>query len=77
MAEIILERSRSPVDCASISGSPGVGKTYHMLNDAYLMLHQQGIDVVIGLVEPHGRKRLRTRSAIWRSFPSALSLIAM
>jgi two-component system sensor histidine kinase KdpD len=27
-----------------------------MLNDAYLMLHQQGVDVVIGLVESHGRK---------------------
>jgi two-component system sensor histidine kinase KdpD len=33
-----------------------VGKTYHMLNDAYLMKHQQGVDVVIGLVESHGRK---------------------
>ena len=33
-----------------------MGKTYHMLNDAYLMKHQQGVDVVIGLVETHGRK---------------------
>src|SRR5208283_963182 len=39
-----------------IGAAPGVGKTYDMLNDAYLMKHQQGVDVVIGLVEPHGRK---------------------
>ena len=39
-----------------IGAAPGVGKTYQMLNDAYLMKHQQGIDVVIGLVEFHGRK---------------------
>src|SRR6185312_373386 len=39
-----------------IGAAAGVGKSYLMLNDAYLMKHQQGIDVVIGLVEPHGRK---------------------
>jgi hypothetical protein len=38
-----------------------VGKTYHMLNDAYLMKHQQGVDVVIGLVESHGRKETEDR----------------
>ncbi|MFP5207409.1 MAG: universal stress protein, partial [Acidobacteriota bacterium] len=39
-----------------IGAAPGVGKTYQMLDDAYLMKHQQGIDVVIGLMESHGRK---------------------
>jgi len=38
-----------------IGAAPGVGKTFHMLNDAYL-LREQGQDVVIGLVESHGRK---------------------
>jgi two-component system sensor histidine kinase KdpD len=38
-----------------------VGKTYHMLNDAYMMKHQQGIDVVVGLVETHGRKDTEAR----------------
>jgi two-component system, OmpR family, sensor histidine kinase KdpD len=38
-----------------IGAAPGVGKTYHMLNDANL-LREQGVDVVIGLVESHGRK---------------------
>lgn len=32
-----------------------------MLNDAYRMVHQQGIDVVIGLVEPHGREETRAQ----------------
>jgi two-component system, OmpR family, sensor histidine kinase KdpD len=39
-----------------IGAAPGVGKTYDMLNDAYRMKHQDGIDVAIGLVESHGRK---------------------
>src|SRR5882757_121666 len=33
---------------------PGVGKTYQMLQEAH-RLKQEGIDVVIGLVESHGR----------------------
>ena len=44
-----------------IGAAPGVGKTYHMLNDAYLMKHQMGIDAAIGLVEPHGRKDTQAR----------------
>ena len=57
MAEIKLERQQEPARLrVYIGAAPGVGKTYHMLNDAYLMKHQQGLDVVIGLVEPHGRK---------------------
>jgi two-component system sensor histidine kinase KdpD len=32
-----------------------------MLNDAYLMKHQQSVDVVIGLVESHGRKDTEAR----------------
>jgi two-component system sensor histidine kinase KdpD len=57
MAEIKLERQQEPAKLrVYIGAAPGVGKTYHMLNDAYLMKHQQGLDVVIGLVEPHGRK---------------------
>ncbi|MDE3187516.1 MAG: universal stress protein [Acidobacteriota bacterium] len=38
-----------------VGAAPGVGKTYHMLNDA-LLKRKQGVDVVIGLVEPHGRQ---------------------
>ncbi|MEA5507405.1 universal stress protein [Halotia wernerae UHCC 0503] len=38
-----------------IGMAPGVGKTYRMLSEA-IALKQEGIDVVIGLLETHGRK---------------------
>jgi two-component system sensor histidine kinase KdpD len=37
-----------------IGAAPGVGKTYQMLEDAH-ELKRQGLDVVIGFIEPHGR----------------------
>src|SRR6201988_3118890 len=37
-----------------IGAAAGVGKTYRMLADAH-MLRRQGEDVVIGLIETHGR----------------------
>ena len=56
MAEIELERQQEPARLRVYLGAaPGVGKTYHMLNDAQLK-RKQGVDVVIGLVETHGRK---------------------
>jgi len=54
--ELQLERKIEPAKLRIyIGAAPGVGKTYHMLNDANLM-REQGVDVVIGLVESHGRK---------------------
>jgi two-component system sensor histidine kinase KdpD len=38
-----------------LGAAPGTGKTYMMLEDANYLL-ENGIDVVIGYVEPHGRK---------------------
>jgi two-component system sensor histidine kinase KdpD len=38
-----------------IGMAPGVGKTYKMLEEAH-QLKQEGIDVVVGIVETHGRK---------------------
>jgi two-component system, OmpR family, sensor histidine kinase KdpD len=38
-----------------IGMAPGVGKTYKMLEEAH-RLKQEGIDVVVGLLETHGRK---------------------
>ena len=62
MAEIELEKTQEPAKLRIyIGAAPGVGKTYVMLNDAYLMKHQQGVDVVIGLVETHGRKETEAR----------------
>ena len=62
MAEIVLDKQQEPARLRIyIGAAPGVGKTYDMLNDAHLMLHQQNVDVVIGLVETHGRKETEAR----------------
>ena len=37
-----------------LGAAPGVGKTFQMLEDAHL-LKKQGVDIVIGLIESHGR----------------------
>jgi two-component system, OmpR family, sensor histidine kinase KdpD len=62
MAELKLEQKQEPGKLRIyIGAAPGVGKTYMMLNDAHRMMHQQGIDLVIGLVEPHGREETKAR----------------
>lgn len=40
-----------------LGAAPGVGKTYMMLRDAIAM-RTQGLDVVIGVVESHGREEI-------------------
>lgn len=62
MPEIKLERrpDRGKLR-VYIGAAPGVGKTYDMINDAYRMKHNDGIDVAIGLVESHGRKETEAR----------------
>lgn len=40
-----------------LGAAPGVGKTYEMLEDALAESHK-GLDVVIGIVESHGRKEI-------------------
>jgi two-component system sensor histidine kinase KdpD len=44
-----------------IGMAPGVGKTYKMLEESH-NLKKQGIDVVIGLLETHGRKETATQA---------------
>src|SRR5271157_4682035 len=62
MAELLLETKPEPAKLRIYVGAaPGVGKTYHMLNDAYLLRHQQNVDIVIGLIETHGRKETEAR----------------
>jgi len=62
MAEIQLEKKPEAAKLRIyIGAAPGVGKTYDMLNDAYNLVHQQGVDLVIGLVETHGRKDTEDR----------------
>src|ERR1700694_568607 len=38
-----------------IGAAPGVGKTYQMLEDAH-QLKQQGVEIVVAVVETHGRE---------------------
>jgi two-component system sensor histidine kinase KdpD len=62
MAELQLEAKPEPAKLRVYLGAaPGVGKTFHMLDDANLMRQQQNLDVVIGLVETHGRKETEER----------------
>src|SRR5258705_11937317 len=42
-----------------IGAAPGVGKTYQMLEDAHL-LKKQGVDIVVAVVETHGREDTRS-----------------
>lgn len=44
-----------------IGMAPGVGKTFRMLEEAH-QLKQEGVDVVIGLLETHGRKETAERA---------------
>jgi two-component system sensor histidine kinase KdpD len=56
----LLEKSRRGKLKIYIGHAAGVGKTYQMLEDAHL-LEKQGVDVVAGLVETHGRAETAER----------------
>lgn len=51
-----------------IGMAPGVGKTYKMLEEGYA-LKQQGIDVVVGLLETHGRKETAFKATGLETIP--------
>ncbi len=51
--ELIEQRKRGRLKLY-IGFAAGVGKTYRMLEEART-LHERGVDVVLGFVEPHGR----------------------
>src|SRR5205823_9048018 len=48
--------------------APGVGKTYNMLSEA-IRRHKRGEDVVVGLVETHGRKGIAELAAQLETVP--------
>ena len=57
--DALLEAARRENDQAGrlkifVGAAPGVGKTYEMLQSAHAKL-RAGIDVVVGVVETHGR----------------------
>ena len=47
---------------------PGVGKTYSMLSEA-IRRHSRGEDIVIGVVETHGRKGIAELASQLESVP--------
>src|ERR1700752_4904634 len=49
-----LKGGEKPTLRVYIGAAPGVGKTYQMLEDAH-HLKKQGVDIVIGFIEAHGR----------------------
>jgi two-component system sensor histidine kinase KdpD len=51
-----------------IGAAPGVGKTYAMIEDAHTF-RREGIDVVIGFVETHGRADTEARIADLETVP--------
>lgn len=51
-----------------LGAAPGVGKTFAMLGEAHRRL-ERGTDVVIGLVEDHGRKRTADLAAGLETIP--------
>jgi two-component system, OmpR family, sensor histidine kinase KdpD len=44
-----------------LGAAAGVGKTYEMLGDARLA-HEEGVDLVVGYLEPHGRTATEERA---------------
>ncbi|HWZ85675.1 MAG TPA: histidine kinase [Thermoanaerobaculia bacterium] len=57
----LLEKARRGKLKIYIGHAAGVGKTYQMLEDAHA-LKKQGVDVVVGLVETHGRAETAERT---------------
>ena len=58
--DALLEKARKEEGRAGrlkifLGAAPGVGKTYEMLQEARARL-KDGVDVVVGAVETHGRK---------------------
>src|SRR3954469_17134479 len=70
-AESLLARAREEGRArlrVYIGAAPGVGKSYKMLEDAH-ELRRQGLDVVVGFIEPHGRAETLGRIADLEQVP--------
>jgi two-component system sensor histidine kinase KdpD len=57
-----------------LGAAAGVGKTYQMLGDARLAV-DEGVDLVIGYLEPHGRSRTEERARGIEVAPRIVSAI--
>ncbi|QYR23177.1 histidine kinase [Paenibacillus sp. sptzw28] len=66
-----IERIRRGTFKVYIGAAPGVGKTYTMLREGNVLL-RKGIDVVIGLLETHGRKETAAQVGELHTIPRAV-----
>lgn len=66
-----IKRARRGKFKVYIGAAPGVGKTYKMLCEGNDLL-QKGIDVVIGLLETHGRQETRAQIGELPEVPRAI-----
>src|SRR5690242_1566893 len=64
----LLEKSRRGKLKIYIGHAAGVGKTFQMLEDAHL-LKKQGVDVVAGIIETHGRAETAERVGDLETIP--------
>ncbi len=64
----LLEKSRRGKLKIYIGHAAGVGKTFQMLEDAHL-LKKQGVDVVAGVIETHGRAETAERVGNLETIP--------
>lgn len=64
----LLEKSRRGKLKIYIGHAAGVGKTFQMLEDAHL-LKKQGVDVVAGVIETHGRAETEERIGDLETIP--------
>src|SRR5437764_890024 len=51
-----------------IRAAPGVGKTYQRLEDAH-QLKRQGVDIVVAVVDTHGREETKAMIGDWERVP--------
>lgn len=66
--EEALPKNKGGVFKLFLGYAPGVGKTYNMLSEA-LRRHSRGEDVVIGVVETHGRKAIEELASKLETLP--------
>ena len=64
----LIEKSRRGTLKIYIGHAAGVGKTYQMLEDAH-NLRKQGVDVVAGFIETHGRSETAEKAAGIETIP--------
>ncbi len=64
----LLEKSRKGKLKIYVGHAAGVGKTYQMLEDAHA-LKTQGVDVVLGVIETHGRSETEAKIGDLETIP--------